>query len=181
LIRKEKEQQVAWLHEQMDGAKALFLTNFRGLTVSEMNALRSELREKGASYKVLKNTLARLAAQGTDSEVLEPDMKEPRAAAWVFNDEDIPTLAKTLIDFKRNHPNLEMVSGVTGGQRLEANDLEELSKLPSREELLAKLLGTMVAPISSFVGVLAAVPRSMVTVLNAIAEKKEGEPDSGAQ
>jgi large subunit ribosomal protein L10 len=71
-----------------------------------------------------------------------------------------------------------MVSGVTGGQRLDAKDLEELSKLPSREELLSKLLGTMVAPISSFVGVLAAVPRSMVTVLSAIADKKEGEPTS---
>lgn len=180
MIRKEKQNEVAWLHDQMDGAKALFLTNFRGLTVAEMNDLRSDLREKGASYKVLKNTLARLAAKGTESEILVQDMVEPRGAAWVTSEDDIPIVAKTLLDFSKTHPNLEMVSGVYGGQRLDSGSIEELSKLPSKDELLSRLLGTMVAPISSFVGVLAAVPRSMVTVLNAIAEKKEsnGGPEA---
>lgn len=177
--KDEKEKQVAWLRDQFQGVKAVFLVDFKGLTVSEMTILRSELRARGGSLKVLKNTLVRLAYKGTDVECLGADLVGPRAAVWTHSNDDAPALAKILVDFAKTHPNLGLVKGELQGQLFEATDLEVLAKLPPREELLSRLLGTMIAPISSFVGTLAAVPRSFLTVLKAIEEKKaESAPAS---
>lgn len=177
--KDEKEKQVAWLRDQFQGVKAVFLVNFQGLTVSEMTSLRSELRARGASLKVLKNTLVRLAYKGTHVECLGPDLVGPRAAVWTHSEDDVPALAKVLVDFAKTHPNLGLIKGELQSQLFESSDLESLAKLPPREELLGRLLGTMVAPISSFVGTLAAVPRSFLTVLKAIEEKKaESAPAS---
>lgn len=178
--KEEKEKQVAWLQAQFKGVKAVFLMDFQGLTVSEMNTLRSEVRVRGGCLKVMKNTLVRLAYKGTDVECLGPDIFGPRAAVWTHSDDSVPVLAKTLVDFAKTHPNLGLVKGELQGQVFESSDLESLAKLPSREELLGRVLGTMIAPISAFVGTLAAVPRSFLTVLKAIEEKKaESAPAEG--
>ena len=178
--KEEKEKQVAWLRDQFQDARAMVLMDFQGLTVSEMNALRSEVRARGGSMKVLKNTLVRLAYKGTDIECLGPDLFGPRAAVWTCNDDDVPSLAKSLVEFAKSHPNLGLVKGELQGQVFEAVELEALAKLPSREELLARLLGAMKAPVSAFVGTLAAVPRSFLNALNAIKEKKgESAPVEG--
>jgi large subunit ribosomal protein L10 len=172
LKREEKERQITWLHEELKTAKALFLTDFQGLSVSEMNALRSELRNRGIKFKVLKNTLARLAYKDTDVSVLGPDRAGPRAAAWTDNDDTVPIMAKVLTEFAKTHQNLGLIRGMLNGKTVNPSDMETLSKLPSREELLGRLLGQLMAPVSSFVNVLAAVPRSLLNVLKAIEEQK---------
>lgn len=170
--REDKEKQVTWLHEQFQGAKALFLTDFQGLSVAETNQLRAALRNQGASFKVLKNTLVRLAYKDTNVAVVGESLKGPRAAAWTEAEESAPVVAKVLIDFAKTHPKLKLVRGVLNGRLVDPSDMETLSKLPPREELLAMLLGTFMAPVSAFVGTLAAVPRSFLTVLKAIEDQK---------
>ncbi len=170
--REEKERQVAWLHEELKTAKALFLTDFQGLSVAEMNALRSELRTRGIKFKVLKNTLARRAYEDTDVSVVGPNLAGPRAAAWTDQEGTVPTMAKVLIDFAKTHQNLGLIGGMLKGKTVSPSEMDILSKLPSREELLGRLLGQMMAPVSAFVNVLAAVPRSFLNVLKAIEEQK---------
>ena len=172
LKREEKERQVAWLHEELKTAKALFLTDFQGLSVAEMNALRSELRTRGIKFKVLKNTLARRAYEDTEVSVVGPNLAGPRAAAWTDKEDTVPTMAKVLIDFAKTHQNLGLIGGMLKGKTVSPSEMDILSKLPSREELLGRLLGQMMAPVSAFVNVLAAVPRSFLNVLKAIEEQK---------
>jgi large subunit ribosomal protein L10 len=178
LNRQEKEKRVDWLNEQFRGVKALFLTNFQGLSVAEMNALRSELRDRGINYKVMKNTLVRLAYQDTDVATLGSDFVGPRAAAWTEASDNVPAMAKVLVDFAKAHPNLTLIRGVLDGKLVEPTDMEALSTLPPREELLARVLGTMKAPVTAFVNTLAAVPRSLLTVLKAIEEQKSSSSES---
>jgi len=174
LTRDEKEKQVAWLRDQFQTAKALFLTNFQGMSVAEMNQLRSELRSRGVDLKVMKNTLVRLADKDTDVAVLDADLVGPRAAAWTKTDDNVPAMAKVLVDFAKTHPKLELVRGVLKGKIVEPSEMDVLSKLPSREELLGRLLATMLAPVSGFVNTLAAIPRSFLNVLKAIEDQKSG-------
>ena len=178
--RKQKEEQTAWLHEQFVSAQALFLTDCQGLKVSEMDKLRTELRSRGVSLKVLKNTLARRAYEGTSVSVIGSSITGPRAAAWTTDPDVAPALAKILMDFAKTHPNLELVMGVLSGKAITPAQMEALAKLPSKQELLSSLLGTLIAPMSSFVGTLAAVPRSLLNVLKAIEEKKKETAEAPA-
>jgi len=180
LTRKEKEKEVAWLREEFRTVRGLFLTDFQGLTVGEMNALRTALRKTGAKYKVLKNTLVRMAYQDTDVSVLAKDVVGPRAAAWIDVEEKIPAVAKVLIDFAKANPRLQLVRGVVNRLVIDPLEMDSLSKLPSREELLARLLATMIAPVSALVNTFAAVPRSFLNVLKAIEEQKNASQESPA-
>lgn len=170
--KEDKEKLVAYLRNEFSQAKALVLTDFQGLKVSEMNALRGELRKQGVSFKVLKNTLARIAYKDTDVALLEADLKGVRGAVWAYSAEQVPAMAKVLVDFAKGHPKFQVKSGVLQGKLFSPSDLDALSKLPPREVLIGMLLGTMMAPVSAFVNTLAAVPRSFLTVLKAIEEKK---------
>ena len=176
--REEKEKQVAWLRERFLKTKGLILTDFAGLTVSEMTALRSELRSKGIALKVLKNTLTRLAYKDTQVALLESDVAGPRAAVWTDTEEVVPAMAKVLIAFAKAHPKLRLVRGVLHGKLVEPSDMDTLATLPSREELLGRLLGTMIAPVGAFVNTLAAIPRSFLNVLKAIEEQKGAASES---
>ncbi len=178
MTREDKEKQVAWLHEQFRGVRALFLTDFQGLTVSQMNQLRSDLRSRGIDFKVCKNTLVRRAYEGTDVAVIGADLVGPRAAAWTHAIENAPAMAKVLMDFGKTNPKFGLIRGVLDGKIVQPSEIETLSKLPSREELLGMLLGTMKAPIRAFVSTLAAVPRSFLNVLKAIEEKKSTAAES---
>jgi large subunit ribosomal protein L10 len=180
LTRKDKEKEVAWLREEFRTVRGLFLTDFQGLTVGEMNALRTALRQAGAKYKVLKNTLVRMAYQDTDVSILAKDMVGPRAAAWIDVEEKIPTLAKVLVDFAKGNPKLQLVRGMVGRQVIDPAEMDSLSKLPSREELRARLLGAMIAPVTALVNTFAAVPRSFLNVLKAIEEQKDATQGSSA-
>jgi large subunit ribosomal protein L10 len=170
LNRDSKEQKVAALAEKLADAKATFLADYRGINVEQVNKLRNELRGVGVEYLVVKNTLLRLAAQGTSSECMSAHLLGPTALAIATADPVAP--AKVLADFAKAHAKFELKGGALEGKVLSANDIRALADLPSREVLLGRLLGSLSAPASNFVGVLAAVPRSLVQVLAAVQEQK---------
>jgi large subunit ribosomal protein L10 len=173
-LKKESKQQViADLHDRLKRAQAVFLTDFRGMNVGKATDLRNELRKSGVEYKVVKNTLLELASRDTDKTSLVPHFKGPTAVALTYTDP--VAAAKVLSRFaKEQQAVFKLKAGVLSGKPMTVQDIQALADLPSREVLLAKLLGTLQAPTASFVGVLAAVPGSFVRALSAIRQQKEG-------
>ncbi|MDW7711846.1 MAG: 50S ribosomal protein L10 [Deferrisomatales bacterium] len=168
--KTEKQATVTELREKFQGAQAAIVTEYRGLTVAKVNELRRSLENEGAVYRVVKNTLARLALEGTEYEVLHGEFSGPVAVTWAYRDP--VAAAKVLTRFAKDTPVLTVRSGALGGKLLTAADVEALAKLPSREQLLGQLLSVLVGPMRNLVGVLSGVPRSFVQVLHAIEEKK---------
>jgi large subunit ribosomal protein L10 len=171
LNKQSKEELVAEFAEKLKVAKAAFLADYRGLDVDQANDLRNKLREVGVEYRVVKNTLLRLAAKDTDSACFDEYLSGPTAIALVNEDPVAP--AKALVEFAKKNNIFELKAGMLDGKLLAVADIQALAELPSRDELLAKMLGSMSAPASNFVGVLAAVPRTFVQVLAAIKDQKE--------
>jgi large subunit ribosomal protein L10 len=170
LNKTSKEQLVTELAERLASAKATFLADYRGLTVDQVNDLRGKLRATGVEYRVVKNTLLKLAIKDTSSACIEPMLSGPTAIAIADADPVAP--AKVLSDYAKANDKFELKGGSLEGTLLSLADIKALSDLPSREVLLAKMLGSINAPVSNFVGVLAAVPRSLVQVLAAIQDQK---------
>ena len=166
----EKEQVVEAVRQELQRANVVIVTRYRGLSVANMTQLRREMHAVGCRYRVIKNTLARRATQGTEFEGINPFLTGPTGVAMSV---DPVAPAKVLQAFAEKNPLLEVVGGVLNGTVLSAAGISELAKLPSREALIAKLLGTMIAPVQSFVGVLVAVPGGLVRVLDRIRESKE--------
>jgi len=171
LNKQSKEALVAEYAEKFKAAKAAFLADYRGLNVEQANALRRKLQAVGVEYRVAKNTLLRLAAKDTDVACLDEFLVGPTAIALVSEDPVAP--AKALVEFAKQNNAFELKAGMLSGRLLAAADIKALAELPSREELIAKMLGSMNAPATNFVGVLAAVPGSFVRVLAAIRDQKE--------
>lgn len=170
LTRKEKEQLVANLTGELAEAKAAFLADYRGISVEQVNALRTAMREAGGQYCVVKNTLLRRAIEGTAAQPLHEWLDGPTALTIAAEDPVAP--AKVLKDFVKKVDNFNIKGGVLDGKPLTAEQVDALASLPSREELLQKMLGSMNAPAQNMAGVLAAVPRSFVQVLQAIHDQK---------
>jgi large subunit ribosomal protein L10 len=171
LNKNSKEQIVAELAEKLATAKAAYLTDYRGINVDEANTLRGELLKAGVEYRVVKNTLLKLAIKGTDNECLSDHLNGPTSLT-IVNDDPVAS-AKVLSDFAKKVKAFELKCGVLDGKALSIEDITALAALPSREVLLAKMLGSINAPVSNFVGVLAAVNRSLVQVLAAIKDQKD--------
>ena len=169
--RPEKVAAVEEIRGHLQASKAVFVTEYRGLTVAEMTRLRRKLRESGTDYKVVKNTLARLAAAGTDAQALEPFLSGPTALA--FAKQDPAAAAKALNEFARESRILQVRGGVLGGKPLTPDDVQALANLPPREVLLAKVVGGFQAPIAGFVFVLQGTLRKLVYALDAVRQKKE--------
>lgn len=169
--KQSKEALVAEFAEKLKVAKAAFLADYRGLNVEQANALRRKLQSVGVEYRVVKNTLLRLAAKDTAVACLDDYLVGPTAIALVTADPVAP--AKALVDFAKLNNVFELKAGMLDGKLLAVGDIKALAELPSREELIAKMLGSMSAPASNFVGVLAAVPRALVCALAAIRDQKE--------
>lgn len=169
--RAEKEKAVQDIQEKFKKAQAVFLFEYHGLNVADMTGLRMKLREGQGELKVLKNTLVKKALEGSPlKEMIAVDFKGPIACAFGYS--DAVATAKVLVDFKKEDQSLNFKSGVLKEQKIQVQEIKALAKLPSREVLLAHLVGTLAAPISSFVSVLAAVPRKFLYALRAIEEKK---------
>ncbi len=169
--RVEKEKAVQTIQEKFKKAQAVFLFEYHGLNVADMTGLRMKLREGQGELKVLKNTLVKKALEGSPlKETVATDFKGPIACAFSYS--DIVNTAKVLVDFKKEDQSLKFRSGILNERKLQVQEIKALAKLPSREVLLAHLVGTLAAPISSFVNVLAAVPRKFLYALKAIEEKK---------
>ncbi len=168
--RDGKKEVIAELAGKLAETKAAFLADYRGLNVVQVEKLRNELRAVGVEYRVAKNTLLKLAAKGTSVECLNAHLAGPTAIAIAGADPVAP--AKILAEFAKAHAKFELKAGALDGKLLSVDDIKALAELPSREVLLAKMLGSLNAPASNFVGVLAAIPRSLVQVLAAIQDKK---------
>ena len=168
--RTEKEQVVQELSQRLTDVQATFLADYRGINVEQATQLRRELTQAGVEYRVVKNNLLKLAAQGTPSEDLQPYCVGPTAIELSGDDPIAP--AKILSKFAKEIEAFELKAGILSGKLLSVAEISALAALPSREELLAKALSSMNAPVTNFVGTLAAIPRSLVQVLDAIGQNK---------
>jgi len=173
LERTEKEQVVAELREKLQRASAAILTDYKGMSVTEMTDLRDALAAEKIDYQVVKNTLMRLASQDTGAALLDPELKGTCAVAISFGDPAVP--AKIIKKFSKTNEKFKVKAGVLGMRLLGPDQVSALADLPPREELLAKLLGTLNAVPTSLVTVLSGVPRAFVGVLAAIQRQKEEE------
>ncbi|MDQ7052237.1 MAG: 50S ribosomal protein L10 [candidate division KSB1 bacterium] len=173
--RPEKVAQVTMLKEKFSAAKSAFLTDFTGLSVEEITELRRKLRERNSEYLVVKNTLARLSAKEAGVEDILPYLEGPIAIAFSYDDPAAP--ARVIAEFVKSHskPNPKVKACLIEGDVLPGEEAEEIAKWPTREELIARLVGQLNAPIYGLVNALADVSRRLVYVLNAIKEKKEGQ------
>ncbi len=153
-----KQPIVQAIADEVKDAASVVLVDYRGLTVAEDTELRKQLREAGIIYKVYKNTMMKRAFEGTDFAVLEEHLEGPSAIAVSKDDATAP--ARILCKFAKDAKALELKAGVVEGTLYDVNGLTELSKIPSREELLSKLLGSLQSPITN-----------LARVLNQIAEK----------
>ena len=143
---------VAEISEAIKDAQSVVLVDYRGLTVEQDTALRKQLREAGINYKVYKNTMMNFAFKGTDFEGLAPFLEGPSAIAISTTDATAP--ARVLAKFVKTADKLEIKAGVVEGNVYDAEGMKAISQIPSREELLSKLLGSMQAPITNFARVM---------------------------
>ena len=168
--KPEKVEFVRELQEDLAGAKALLVTDYRGLKVSEITDLRRKLRGTGASYKVVKNTLFHLAAKDRDEVGLDPYLEGPTGIAFVSD--DVVGSAKALVDFAKTHKTMAVKACFLDGHVYNAEQVVALSKIPPRDQLIAQMVGSIGAPLSGFVGTLQGVLSGLVFTLQAIADQK---------
>ena len=153
-------------------AHGVVLADFTGLSVGAIMALRRKCRDSGVHYKVIKNTLAKRALQGTGMESLGNLLAGPNA--WAVHPSDQIAAAKVLSDFAKDHEALKIRGGYMEGRVLSVKEVQALAKLPSREVLLSQVLGGMRSPLVGFAGALGAVLRSFASVVDAYAKKRAG-------
>ena len=158
---------------------AAILTDYRGLSVAELTELRKKLRDADAEYRVVKNTLFKLAA-GDSMPIAEMGEFLTGPTAIGFAKSDPVAVAKILLDYARDHKALSVKAGVMDGRVLSAAQVDALSKTPPREVLLSQMLGSLQAPISGFVGTLSGIISNFVFTLQAIADKQGGEAPTEA-
>jgi large subunit ribosomal protein L10 len=168
---EKKKQAVEKIRNKMQDAGVMILADYRGLNVSEVNQLRTELREAGIEYKVVKNTLTRIAAHELGLNDLDPHLEGPTAIAFSADDPARP--AKILSNFAKAHKALELKAGVLEGKVIGLEGVKALADLPPREVLLARVLGGMQAPLYGLVTVLSGPMRSLVYTLDAVRAQKE--------
>ena len=171
--RAAKENMVAELHEKLKAAKIAILAGYTGMNVAKLTDLRNELRKADSEMRVIKNTLMRIASQGTDYDKLEEHLKGP--LALVMNFGDVVEPAKVMAAFAKKNAELDIKVGVLQGKILTREQLAALAALPGREILLGQLLSVMVGVQTGLVNVLAGVPRKLVQTLAAYRMKKEQE------
>lgn len=167
---EEKKAVVAEVSEQVAKAQAIVVAEYRGLPVGDMTALRAQARKSGVYLRVLKNTLVRRAVDGTPFSGLADKMVGP----LVFGiSADPVAAAKVLNEFAKSNEKFIIKAGALPNQVMDANGIKALASLPSREELLSKLLGTMQAPVAQFVRTLNEVPTKFVRGLAAVRDQKQ--------
>ncbi len=170
---QDKVQKVAEITEELKSAKSMVMVDYKGITVEEINALRGKFREAGVEYVVLKNTLVRRAMEEAGIKELDHLLVGPSAFAFGITDEVGP--AKVIMDFIQQSKTEKMTikAGIVSGKVVDTEGVVALSKLPPKEVLIAKMMGSMNAPVTNFVGVLSATLRSLVYAVDAVRKQKE--------
>ncbi|HKI85469.1 MAG TPA: 50S ribosomal protein L10 [Thermoanaerobaculia bacterium] len=171
LTPSEKQNLVEEYRSGLAVAPHAFILGFQGVSVPQVTELRAKVRETGAHYIVVKNRLVRRAIEDAALAALGEHFQGPTAIAYC--DEDPVALAKVLADFAKDVPVMSFKAGLVEGRAVAGSEITEIAKLPSREELIAKLLYLLQSPITRFARVLAALPRQFVTVLDQVRQEKE--------
>ncbi len=176
LNREGKKALVRKVHEKLKSAEAVYLVDYRGLNVTEINQLRRKLREASSEFEVVKNTLLRRAAEGTDAATLAEHFKGPVALTVTQADPVAP--AKVLSEFSKDAPHLELRVGILNGRLLDAGEIKKLASLPGFDELRAKLLSLLNAPAGQLVRLLA-TPGGQLA--RAVALRRDQLPADGVE
>jgi large subunit ribosomal protein L10 len=176
--RPEKVQAVAEIKEQIEGARAVYLTEFRGLTVAQLQTLRRALRETGADYKVVKMTLAKLATDELGIEGISEHLVGP--TALTFAHDDAVATAKALKDASNENENLVLKAGIMAGDILLPEQVSKLAEIEPREVLLAKIAGGAKAPLFKAAGMFASFNRNAANMFSQLLDKKESGESVGA-
>jgi large subunit ribosomal protein L10 len=169
--RQAKHEQVVQLRDELKDVSSIFLCNFNGLTVDKDTELRRKMRENGATYKVVKNTMLRLAFEGTDFDQVKDHLKGNTALA--HNTSDVVGLAKLIKEFGDANAKFEFKTGVVEGKVIDATELKALATLPPKEQLVAKLMFMLNYPIQGLVTALSGLPRNLAIVLDQVKQQKE--------
>ena len=172
--RETKQNDLAALTESLQNSKSAMVVSFTGLTVTKDQEFRSSLREAGASYQVVKNTLARIAVKGTQFEDATEHFKGVTAIAWTENDPVV--LSKAISKFMKDNADIyTFKTGVIDGKMVDLKQLTTIANLPSKEELISKLLWVLNSSAERLVTVINAVPRDLAVVIRQIGDAKPGE------
>jgi large subunit ribosomal protein L10 len=172
-ILAKKQEEVKKMVDKYKGAKTIVFADYLGLTVAQDTGFRAFLREKKVSYKVQKNRLLLIALKELGVEGLESMLQGPTATAMSLSDNILP--ARLCAEAEKKYKAFEIKGGVVDGKAVNAEGIRELSNLPSKEQLVSRVLGGLNSPITGFVNVLAANLRGLARVLNGIAESKASE------
>ncbi|MDE8702079.1 50S ribosomal protein L10 [Adlercreutzia equolifaciens] len=167
----QNKEMLAAIKEDLDGASAMWVVDYRGLTVKEMQQLRRDIREAGSVIKVYKNTLVHLALAEAELPTLDDLLEGP--SAFVFAGGDVAASAKAVKNFAKANENLEIKGGLMEGAAVSATEVEAIASLPSREELMAKIAGAISGVARGLATSINGVPRGMAQVVKAVADQKE--------
>jgi large subunit ribosomal protein L10 len=170
LATEQKAAAIEELKANIEKSSVAIMSKYQGITVAQVTTLRSKLRGENITFKVYKNTLARRALDELNLSDASVYMDGP--TVWAFSEDPVAP-AKILKDFAKEVKGVAMLGGILDGKPVDAGKLDQLADLPSREQLLAQVVGTIAMPLRNLVGTLEAVPRSMVNVVEAIRKKKE--------
>src|SRR5688572_10284191 len=183
--RQQKERQVAELTEWLRNSETMIVADYRGLTMTQINALRTRLLEQGARFTVVKNTLTRRAAQEAGADALLALLEGPTAIAFLETGGDPAAVAKALQDTARETQVLAVRGGVLQGRVVSSEDVAELAKLPSLEVLRAQVLGAIIAPLTTIVGLFTAPLQDLAGLIDArieqLGESAPADSPSGAE